>query len=245
MNILITGSNGFLGKSLKKYLGKSSKYKIYNFNRNHTFSDLKKYICDIDFIFHFAGAPDPKSGKSELIKGNEKLTKKIIQIIEGKKLKIPIVFTSTLHAKYSKNDYGISKRNAEIALENYSEKNFAKIFIYRLPHIFGNGAKPNHNSVITTWLYNASRNIEIIVFDRKIKMEYVYSNDIIDQFVDHLKDMKFEDRKFYKPNIVYKTTLGEIFDSIMSFKENTYDKSFTDLFKKKLYHTFKYYINYE
>ena len=44
MNILITGSKGFIGKNLIRYLKANSKHNIFEFSRDDLFEDLEKII---------------------------------------------------------------------------------------------------------------------------------------------------------------------------------------------------------
>ena len=55
MNILITGSKGFIGKNLIRYLKANSNHNIFEFSREDLFEDLEQIINKIDILFHFAG----------------------------------------------------------------------------------------------------------------------------------------------------------------------------------------------
>jgi len=137
-NILVTGSKGFIGKNLIKEL---SAYNVYEFHRQSSLNKLSNYICDIDFIFHLAGEVRPNSTKEEFEKSNVGFTKSLIKIIEKKGLKIPILISSSIHAQNPKNDYGITKQIEDNLIINYAKKNGINVFIYRLPHLFGEGCK--------------------------------------------------------------------------------------------------------
>ena len=78
MNILITGSSGFLGKSLIKYL-KKYYHIIHEFSKNDKLSDLEKLISKIDIVFHFAGV-NQTSDKINFEKINVGLTKKFAKL---------------------------------------------------------------------------------------------------------------------------------------------------------------------
>lgn len=245
MNILVTGSNGFFGKKIRKELNKFQEYEVFSFSRENSLNDLESFIPKIDFIFHFAGAPDPKMNEKLLKADNEIFTKTLVDILYKYDLKIPILFTSTLHAENKKSSYGKYKKNAEKIITAYSKKNKIRSYIFRLPHVFGMGSKPNHNSVITTWLYNGSRNKEIIVFDRAIKMQYTYVDDLIFQFINLIAQDNSKSSQFVLPNKIYQTNLGQIHDYIKEFKITPDNHMFNNSFKRKLFECYKFYKDYD
>ena len=243
-NILVTGSNGFIGKNfLKKLIFLN--VNILEFNRNNNEEELREFIIKSDYIFHFAGEVRPNIDDISLEKSNTVLTEKIIQILNDNNKKVPILFTSSIHAKTLKNKYGITKRESEILIEKYSYENNVGSCIYRLPHIFGEECKPNYNSVITTWIYNKIRNLDISVFDRDIKMKYIYIQDITDEMLLKLNNIKVE-LEYCEPKVYFDTTLGEVVDYINEFK-NDFDEDKCDYenneFKKKLFMTYQFYLN--
>ncbi len=245
-NVLITGAKGFIGSNFKKKLKSVDNVEIFEYNRGTQWEELESYIEKINFIFHFAGEVRPKSEDGEFRKSNSELTSRLIDLIEQKNKKIPILMASTIHAVLLKNEYGKTKREAERYLEAYGKRNNTPVWIFRLPHVFGEGCKPDYNSVISTWMYNSVHNKEIFVYDRSIAMTYVYVQDIVGEFMDCLmsKQKGSEGPVYIEPKITYDTTLGEVVDYIAEFKENIdnadYDIS-GDGFKKKLFTTYKSY----
>ena len=49
------------------------------------------------------------------------------------------------------------EKKAEKILKKYKNKNNYKLSILRLPNVFGRWSKPNYNSVVSTYCYNAAR----------------------------------------------------------------------------------------
>ena len=80
MHILITGSKGFIGKSLISYLENNTKHVIYSFSKNDNLNKIENLIEKIDIVFHFAGINKSKE-KDNFKKVNVNLTKKICEII--------------------------------------------------------------------------------------------------------------------------------------------------------------------
>lgn len=245
LNILVTGSKGFIGKNLLKRLA-SAKFNILEFNRCDSLGTLEKLIIKSDFIVHLAGEVRPNATSDNFKNSNTFLTESIISILKKHNKHTSILMASSIHAKLLKNEYGKTKREAELLVENYSKDTNTKCFIYRLPHVFGKGCKPNYNSVISTWIYNSIHNLEIKIFDRNIEMLYVYVQDIADEFISIVENKTSQDI-YAKPKIVYETTLGEVVDMINEFKDNIKVKNYKPNdsdFKQKLFDTYlDYYRN--
>ena len=239
LSILVTGSKGFIGKNLLKKLD-SNYFNVLEFNRDDSSETLEKQIIQSDFIVHLAGEVRPNSSNDDFKSSNTLLTQNIVDILRKHNKNIPILMASTIHAKLLKNEYGKTKREAEVLVENYSKEINTKCFIYRLPHVFGEGCKPNYNSVVSTWIYNSIHDLEINCFDRNIQMYYVYVQDIVDDFVSII-DKQISQEIYIEPKKVYETTLGEVLDFIDEFKHNIQSQDYqpnSSEFKQKLYETY-------
>ncbi len=243
-NILVTGSNGFIGKNLLRKFD-SNNFNIFGFNRDDSLKKLEQFIIQSDFIVHLAGEVRPNSSNDDFKSSNTLLTQNIVDIIKKHNKNTPILMASTIHTKLLKNEYGKTKREAEILVEVFSKEADVKCFIYRLPHVFGEECKPNYNSVISTWIYNSINDLEINCFDRNIEMHYVYVQDIVDEFISIIKK-QISNELYIEPRKVYETTLGEVVDFIVEFKQNIQSQDYQpndSEFKKKLYKTYLDYYN--
>ena len=243
-NILVTGSKGFIGKNLIKKLKENKNIVIYEFTRDSTLKELESYIDKIDFIFHLAGEVRPKSDDVVFREANTTLTQNIIKILEAKKHYIHIIMSSSIHAKLQKNVYGITKREAEILIENYGKKYNVCAVNYRLPHVFGEGCKANYNSVISTWMYNIIRDEEIVIYDRTIPMEYVYVQDIVNSFTAYLKDENRCDKTYVSASVKYNTTLGHVADLLNELKTNPNNEYIPNSLEEKIKIVFNDYLKY-
>jgi len=245
LNVLITGSKGFIGKNLLKKLD-NNHFNILEFNRDDSLEVLEKQILQSDFIVHLAGEVRPNSSSDDFKSSNTLLTQNIVDIFRKYNKNTSILMASTIHAKLLKNEYGKTKREAEVLVENYSKETNTKCFIYRLPHVFGEGCKPNYNSVISTWIYNSINDLEINCFDRNIQIHYVYVQDIVDDFISFIDKQNSQDT-YIEPKKVYETTLGEVVDFIDEFKHNIKSQDYqpnSSEFKQKLHETYlDYYRN--
>ena len=239
MKILITGSNGFIGKNLVAYLQDEKNIELLYFDINNDFSFIENNIDNVDLIFHLAGINRPET-KEEFYHGNSDLTKKIVDLIKDKN--IPLVITSSIQATKD-NDYGKSKRLAE----DYIKENLTNYYIYRLHNVFGKWCRPNYNSVVATFCHNIAHDLEITVNDKSEELELIYVDDICKEFLKIVKG-NFESEKigdYYYINPRYKITLGQIVDLLNQFKHSMnsiYVPNTGDEFVKKLYSTYISYI---
>ena len=80
MEVLVTGSNGFIGKNLLERLSRIENIKVHTFDIEDKIEDLEKKIDNIDFIFHLAGINRPQN-VDEFYKGNRDIIKDLISII--------------------------------------------------------------------------------------------------------------------------------------------------------------------
>jgi UDP-2-acetamido-2,6-beta-L-arabino-hexul-4-ose reductase len=244
MNVLITGFGGFIGKHLIAALSKNNKVNVLYFNRENSLNDLKTLLLQSNKLVHLAGEVRPQSSDDAFYNSNVGLTQTILSILEENKHFIPIIYISSIHAEKSANAYGKTKRKSELLIEAYDKKENTDSSIFRLPHVFGRGCRTNYNSVISTWIVNTIENKEIIVYDENIKMNYVYVDDIVNEFVEELF-LDEGDRPLYrKPKISFDTTLGNIIRYLEEFKTNILNDNYhieKNEFKEKLYSTYQDY----
>ena len=223
-NILITGSNGFIGKNFYLRIKQFSNFKIFTFNKKDNYKKLKNCLPNIDFIFHFAGT-NRSDNKLDFKKNNIDLTKKLASdikvIFKYSKKKVRIIYTSSIQASINSN-YGKSKLSAEKILLDLEKLYSVEVYIMRLNNIFGKWSKPNYNSVVATFCHNISRNLPIKINDYHSKIKLTYIDDLIDFFLRFLEGKKI---KKDKDRIVvfkkeYKYTVGKLANLIKKINNN-------------------------
>jgi UDP-2-acetamido-2,6-beta-L-arabino-hexul-4-ose reductase len=215
MRILVTGSEGFIGKNLIVYLQEKENIEILTFTREDNEKSLNELIQKADAIVHLAGENRPNNVE-DFATVNTNLTIKICDAILSTKRKIPLIFASSTQAE-DKNPYGNSKKSAEIALENFSKTSNNPVVIYRLPNTFGKWCKPNYNSVVATFSYNIANNIPIQINDPQKMLRLVYIDDVITDFLITL-DVGFKGLTWNKISPEYQITLKDLAEQIYSFE---------------------------
>ena len=243
MKVLITGSNGFVGKNLRSELSLNKNVEVLCYDKENSEKELDQFTKECDFVFHLAGVNRPKDPK-EFMEGNFGFTSVLLNKLKQHKNKAPIMISSSIQAELE-NDYGKSKKAGEDLLFQYGKDNKVKIYVYRFPNLFGKWCKPNYNSVIATFCNNIATNQEIIVNDREKELTLAYIDDVCEEIVKCLDDNPTREGIFCKVSKTYTKKLGCLADLIQSFKENGKGimvPSTGDEFTKKLYATYMSYV---
>jgi len=214
MKVLITGSDGFIGKNLLVKLQELQEFEIVLFDKESTIENLQDAVGKVDFIFHLAGINRPKNN-DEFTKGNLDFTRQLCDLIIASGRKIPIIFSSSVQAELD-NPYGASKLESEQVLLDYSSNVGAPVYIYRLPNVFGKWCRPNYNSVVATFCYNIANDLPIQINDPAALVQLVYIDDVIFDFIEVFRKMPKE--IYCKVSSNYSITIGELAEQIRSFK---------------------------
>lgn len=243
MKILVTGSNGFVGRNLISNLSLNRNIKIYKYDIDSTEEELDNYTSDCDFVFHLAGVNRPKDSK-EFMEGNFGFTSTLLNFLKKNNNKSPIMISSSIQAELD-NDYGKSKKAGEDLIFDYGKENNVKTFVFRFPNLFGKWCKPNYNSVIATFCNNIANDKEIVVNDENKDLTLAYIDDVCEELIKCLNGVPTKDGKFCIIPTTYTKSLGYISNLIKSFKENSTGimvPSTGDEFTKKLYATYISYV---
>lgn len=214
MKVLVTGSNGFLGKNLRVHL-REQEIETVLFTREMSEGQLPGCLEGVDFVFHLAGVNRPQD-PGEFATGNAGLTEHLGAAIRASCRQIPVVYTSSIQAEVD-NPYGASKMAAEQALVALERDTGSPVYIYRLPNVFGKWSRPNYNSAVATFCYNIANDLPIQINDPAAMIRLVYIDDVIADFIK----LFFErPTGVLRPEIVtvYTLSVGDLAEQIRAFK---------------------------
>lgn len=243
MNVLITGSNGFIGKNLICELNNMGITNQYLFDIATDITLLDTYTKDCDFVFHLAGVNRPQN-EEEFMQGNFGFTSTLLENLKKNNNKAPVLITSSTQAALA-NPYGKSKKAGEDLLFSYAKETCAKVFVYRLPNVFGKWCRPNYNSAVATFCSNIANDLPITVNDPNAVLNLVYIDDVINEFINAYNGQTYRKDEYYSVPIVHTVKLGEIVELLNSFKLSRINLSIPNManeFTKKLYATYLSYL---
>lgn len=271
MNILVTGSNGFVGRNLVENLknirdGKNRSRtlqvdEIFEYDLNTDPALLDEFCQKAEFVFHLAGVNRPKD-TSEFMEGNYGFSSTLLETLKKHNNTCPVMLSSSIQAtllgRYGESDYGKSKLAGEELFFQYGIETGAKVLVYRFPNLFGKWCRPNYNSVVATFCNNIANGLPIQVNDASTELELLYIDDLVEEMLDALEGKEHRCEYFkldplpnenghycYVPE-THKVTLGEIVELLDTFKAQPETLVMPMIgkgsFAKKLYSTYLSYL---
>ena len=271
MNILVTGAKGFVGRNLCENLknirdGKDrtrsfSVENVFEYDIDSSTEELEEYCSKADFVFNLAGVNRPKDN-SEFMSGNFGFASTLLDTLKKHNNKSPVMLSSSIQAtligRYGESDYGKSKLAGENLFFDYGKETGAKVLVYRFPNLFGKWCRPNYNSAVATFCNNIANDLPIQVNDRNTELELLYIDDLVEEMMsalcnkehhceyDGLNPVEKSDGKFCYVPVTHKVTLGQIVDTLDSFKNQPNTLVMPEIpfnsFTKKLYSTYLSYL---
>jgi len=243
MRILITGSNGFVGKNLVCELRSKGYEDLYLFDIETEPSLLDSFTKDCEFVFHLAGVNRPKD-VDEFMQGNFGFTDILLASLKKNNNTCPVLITSSIQAALD-NPYGKSKKAGEDLLFSYAKETGATVHVFRLPNVFGKWCRPNYNSAVATFCHNIARDLPITVNDPEVVMNLVYIDDVLEAFLCALKGDVVKEDGFCRVSTVHTVKLGRIVELLKGFRESRTTLSVPNMansFEKVLYSTYLSYL---
>ena len=270
MRVLVTGSQGFIGRNLIARLQCRDDIEIFGYDLANTPDDLAAWLDEADFVFHLAGVNRPQR-EEEFFEGNADFTRAICDRLARRTDPPPILLSSSIQAELD-NPYGRSKRLAEEAVMNYARETGARAIIYRLTNVFGKWSRPNYNTVVATFCYNIAHDLPITISNPNHEVRLIHIDDVVRAFISELqrselqrsepqksepqksepqksevREQRAEGQVLWRSVLPeYPVTLGRLAELIRSFRamrQTLLTPDFSDPFIKKLYGMYLTYLD--
>ena len=151
MNVLVTGSNGFIGKHIVKQLKKEN-IKVIKFDLSNNKDITKRLTLDktfrtnkIDVVIHtcaLAIVSESNKNPFDYFKVNVEGTHKLLETMKKYNVR-KIIFSSTGAAIKPNSIYGLTKSLCETIIKFYHDQHKFQYFIFRFFNVIGTGEKHN------------------------------------------------------------------------------------------------------
>lgn len=209
MKVLVTGSNGFIGKNLIGLLHRDyPDTKVLRFDRDNTYDDLFDYCKEADAVFHLAAVLRPEH--IEEFDNNIDLTSRLMSYLKNAGNKCPVMFASSIQADLD-NPYGKCKRIEESKFLSYGIDCGVNAFVFRFPNLFGKMSKPNYTSVVATFCYNTVNGYPITINNPSTQVEFAFIETVLEYVIKTV--FENDDKKANSINLIddyYLVGLGEL-----------------------------------
>jgi len=217
MKILVTGADGFIGKTLQVRLAEEGDFEVYAFTRADDVAELPAKVAAVAAIVHLAGENRP-ADLAAFMMVNGDLTAALCDAVRAAGRPIPLIFTSSIQADRD-NPYGASKRAGEQAVVRLADEPGQSCTVFRLPNVFGKWCRPNYNSAVATFCHNISRGEAIRVDNPVATLSLVYVDDVANSLIATLR-APHAGLNWGAIDPVYETTVGEVADLIHAFRDS-------------------------
>ena len=202
-------------------------------------------------IIHLAAVIKNKD-KKILQDVNFELMKKLLFSHEKSNSKPAIFFASSTQENLS-TIYGLSKKELSKSLEKWSYKSKAYSRVFIIPNVFGPFSKPYYNSVVSTFCYQLSRNINTELKINK-ELELIYVNNLVNRMIDEISiffETRTEQHLFKRIDILHEKTIhvSSLLSKLEDYKSYYIHKNkipnFNENFDRDLFNTFLTYFDFD
>lgn len=243
--VLVTGSEGFLGRNLLVALNRRNDILVLRVDANASDIEWKRGLDEAEIIFHLAGVNRPQQ-EEEFTQVNAGVTQRMLDNL-SQRGRCPLILLASSSQALCDNPYGRSKRQAEELVAEFCARQSGHAVIYRLKNLFGKWCRPNYNSVVATFCYQAANDMQLTIHEPGKELELIYIDDVVSEMMAVAFERELpQGAVFREVGPVYRTTVGELAELIRSFRDTrktllTPDMS--DPFTRRLYATYLSYLN--
>lgn len=221
IRVLVTGSQGFIGRNLVERLQRDAQYEVTTWH--HDGDDSLEVLVDrADAVIHLAGVNRPASD-GEFI-ANKSVTARIVDATNSSELPKRIFLSSSTQAG-NQTPYGRSKAEAEIEIGRLHSPHDG--FIARLPNVFGKWAKPFYNSVVATFCYQSAHGEALSVHDPYAEVQLIYIDEVC-ELIFRVLDGEL-DSGFIEVGEIYCVQVGWLAEILEGFARDRESGTLPDL----------------
>lgn len=191
MRIGITGWRGFIGAHLLERLplpgfyhtalpsekGTEDNFIAMLSGDLTTLPVARRFVRRCDRIYHLAGMNRADDG--HILANNLVSTGNLVLACWLENVQPEVIFASSTQTKtHRKTEYGLTKTTEESMIRKLD--NWC---IYRIPNVYGPGARPFYNSVVATFAWQVANGQEVEIENPQARRKFVYVDDLVEELL--------------------------------------------------------------
>ncbi|KKN79319.1 hypothetical protein LCGC14_0341010 [marine sediment metagenome] len=194
MNTGITGWRGFIGSYLKDKIEKPILFQ----GDLRNLKDVMGFTSGCDRIYHIAGKNREKEGG--ILANNIIATGNLVLALKLQGINPEVVFISSKQVEWNPySEYGFAK-----TIEEKIVQEAKRWCIFRVPNVYGAGARPFYNSVVATFAYQISLGQEVTINNSSDTREFIP----VEKLINYLLKPQFSR---YVPVYGELLSIGEVY----------------------------------
>jgi len=196
--VILTGSNGFIGKNFKTVLEKTWEVIPVEFNDCWLFLKTFEDWDDVEFILHQVAISDTtETNISKIHDYNVCFTISLFEIAKVKGIPVKYASSASVYGNLAPNYnplnyYALSKLTVDYWVQDHIEE-FSHIQGFRYFNVYGpneeDKVERNQSSPISKFIHQAKKDGEIILFhcSERTKRDFIHVDDVINIVLDNDK----------------------------------------------------------
>lgn len=174
MRIGITGWRGFIGSHLAAHISDPVLFQ----DDMRDLGAVKEFVGQCNRIYHLAGKN--RAGDGEILANNLVGTGNLVLATKLLGHHPEIVFASSKQVEWNPDsEYGMCK-----LVEEGIVRKARKWSIFRIPNVYGEGCRPNYNSVVATFCWQIAHEEPCTTHRPFDTREFMYVEDVVDVILE-------------------------------------------------------------
>lgn len=241
MKIVITGANGLLGRHVHLHLRAREAYRdeLVLLDR-HAFNDdakLADALRNAECVVHCAGINRDSDERVE--NGNRELAERMTHALQNSTVK-PHVFYANSVQRNRDVPYGRGKQASHQVFVDWSERAGGRYTELVLPHVFGEGGRPNYNSAIHTFCHQLAQGDDLAI-NGGGQLELLHAQDIASAIVAAFERGQTGELRLQGRPMSVATAAGKLVDMHRSYTGDVIP-DLRDAFDLQLFNTLRSFL---
>jgi UDP-2-acetamido-2,6-beta-L-arabino-hexul-4-ose reductase len=233
VNIVLTGSSGFLGWHIRCALH-SEGLDTVSLDREAFWNPGSELLLkNADFVIHAAGVN--RGSDDEVYSGNIEIAQHLAKMYTQSESQACVVYLNSTHIERS-TQYGASKAQAARIL---SEATKGRLVDLILPNVFGEMGRPFYNSVVSTFCHQIATGVPLSIND-DAPLELIHAQNVADEIISLIRNVKFGQIRITGHVTSVREVANELLKISQNYSENILPSTLNN-YERALFNTLRSY----